>query len=125
MKLIEKGYLFFITSIIYTFDLFRSHYFGVGTWDFNRTIGWAWELPKLLSFLSYDLFYFVLGYGLLFLFNRTTHLGLSMIHLFLIVVPILFPMSFGVFFFNDYAYYLTWVVFLLNIILSRKDLSEA
>jgi len=126
MKRLKNGYMFFITLMLFLYLTFiRSFWFGLGSWDLNRSIGWGGDGDLgfiLIMILSNELLYFAIGYGIVFLLRRELSFHLSMIHLFCIVISWILPKFYLDSYLTTWPVFASWVLFLLNVFTSKKGL---
>lgn len=105
-----------VVMCIILFDLGST-----GTWGMNKTVGWAWDLSNfnLIHFPLY--FLFLIIYTVLSLFKIKTQFLLSIIHIFLIVIPWITFSNYNYTLITFYSTALSLIVFVLNVALSIKN----
>lgn len=107
---------FFVVGVI------EAIWIAQNTSDFNRTIGWGWDLPNFLWWIGFgNIFYLLLlvniiGYLALKLLTIKTNYLLSISHAFLLLG------SFFITEFNLFYLLVLFIVFALNVVLSLVKL---
>ncbi len=125
MKDILEKYMFWI-FLVYSIASFSvTHYYSLGSWDLNRTIGWGWDITNLIMWNTFKPpIFFLLGYGLILILKRRNLFRLSLLQLGLIMFDLLISLTETTIILQILLYFSIWVVFLLNLILSEKPTNE-
>lgn len=117
-KIINDNIMWILALILfirlYTFENFEK-------WNLNRTIGWGWDydLARWISTTTKSsILLFIIGYGILKIYGKTPRLGLSVLHLLLLLILLRIP-------YNKFALIilvglLIWGVFLGNFVYAVK-----
>ena len=123
MKNILNSKLHFILVVILVLSLIHTFYiqhFGSWNLNLNRIIGWGWEYEAhfVEPYLQISLGIFIIAYFILYHYKRTTNFYISLFKIAIIASFFLLPTKSS---FLWFPIGLSWVLFVLNLIFSKKS----
>ncbi len=113
-----EHHMFLITLLLYLINFkTQTVYFGLGSWEINRTVGWGWDISIYFWYSLFGSFFiFTIGYGIVKLLKRKTSYQLSIGHIVSMILYILVTNFFG---FSDVGFLtvglVMWLFFILNV----------